>query len=126
MSGNKQKVGDNNYNKLSGSKSTTNGQGKMNDMTTNQKLEEIQKNVNSVIVIVNENIVKVLERGEKIEKTLENTEELKNNSERFRISTRRLRRKICIENAKKSALIIFILLIIIAIIALLIYYGTKN
>lgn len=99
---------------------------KISDMTTNQKLEIIQKNVDDVKITIHANIGKVLERGEKIEDTCKKTEELKDNAQRFKITTQRLRRKICIDNAKKSVLIIFILAAILAMIALLIYYETKN
>lgn len=94
-------------------------------LSQDQKLKTIQDNVDQIGIIVRDNLEKVLERGEKINVTRQRTEDLKNNSERFRITAKKLRFKICRENAKMSVLIAFIICAVIAFVSLLIYDETK-
>lgn len=125
------------YNKLSDSVSTntdttiaveskTKGQLQSQATTTEQKLAQIQNDVNHINNVMRDNLGKVIERGEKIEETCRKTKELEKDAERFRIGAQKLRRKQRIENAKRCALIIFIASIVITMASLLIYYESKD
>lgn len=85
-------------------------------------MNQIETDIDNVIIIMRENVNKVLERDEKIGDIHEKTENLQNEAQRFEKRTKKLKCKMCIENLKSRlviativAIIIFILVIVLAI-----------
>ena len=99
-------------------------------MTTNQptdsKINDIKNQVTSVTQLMKNNIESVLERGEKLENLENKTNELEKDARSFRISTRALKRHMCMKNAKMIAIIACIIIIIILIIIAVIYAGKSS
>lgn len=88
--------------------------------THQYQLQTTQKQVDDVVVIMKDNINKVLERDQKLGDLESNTEELQVGSQRFQRISTRLKRKMFWKNMKfmliLAAIIILILLVIILVI----------
>lgn len=82
----------------------------------NTKIEQTQQQLDSVTVIMRENIEKVIERDNKISDLEDKSENLRETALVFSNSSRRLKNKMCFDNAKWWLLLFIILVIIITII----------
>ena len=81
------------------------------------KIQKVQNEVEQVKEVMTDNIEKILKRGEKVEVLLNKSEQLSNESTIFRNSSKNLKRKICIKNAKIIlGILLFIALLVIIII----------
>jgi len=85
----------------------------------NEKLE-------SVKIIMHENISNVLERGEKFKCLVDKTELLLEDSKIFNNNSRKLRNKLWWNNIKGKIIIGLIILIALGIISIVIYEETKK
>lgn len=107
-------------------KSATGGKGtEAYGMTTGEKLEKIQNEVNQIGVIMHKNIDLAIQRKENLDDLNEKTEDLERSAARFADRSRKLRLKICIQNYKKNIIIFLFVLAIIIFIVCSIYFGSK-
>jgi vesicle-associated membrane protein 4 len=90
-----------------------------------EKLDKIKSGLDDVVITMKDNIVKVLERGEKIDATLVKTEALTEHSETWLNSTKRLRRRMYLQNIMKKCLIFSSVMLILTAIVCWIYFDTK-
>jgi len=88
-----------------------------NAVKDNDKLTEINDNIQQVKSVMIENIDKVLERGERIELLVDKTDQLDQSASKFKKHAKELKRSMCWKNAKLTIIIIFVLLIIAYVIA---------
>lgn len=95
------------------------------DMPRDEKLEKIQSNIKDVTIIMRDNIDKVLERGQKIEDLDERAQSLDHHAVKFRDTSWKLRKKMCIDNAKKNILIVIFVLLVIGVLVGIIYEAGK-
>lgn len=90
------------------------------------KIKLIQNEISETTHIMKQNIDVVLERGEKIETLQEKTQQLEKDANTFQKISTKLKRSMCIKNAKMTAIIIAIFLIIFLIIFAIIYTNVKS
>ncbi|XP_053204491.1 vesicle-associated membrane protein 8-like [Panonychus citri] len=87
-----------------------------------QKVVQVQQQVQQVTDIMQENITKILDRGQKLDNLEDRSAILSSKSEDFRVSGRRLGRKMRWQNMRIT---IIVVLIIIALI-IIIYFAVKH
>jgi hypothetical protein len=87
-------------------------------MTTYNKINSMQQQVNDVILIMKDNLDKTLERDEKIDNIENKTEELQDNSKRFEKVSIKLKQKMMWKNIKFILVLAIILLMFIIIVIL--------
>ncbi|XP_053204492.1 vesicle-associated membrane protein 8-like [Panonychus citri] len=87
-----------------------------------QKVSQVQQQVKQVASIMQENISKILDRGQKLDHLEDRSALLSSKSEDFRVSSRRLGRKMRWQNMRLNLIIAAIVIIIIIII----YFSVKN
>ena len=75
-------------------------------ISTNNKLNKIQTNLDSVKDTMIDNMGKLSERGEKLEDLEKKTEDLYYDANIFERSARRMKRKLCMQNIKKNIIIL--------------------
>ena len=80
---------------------------------SNQKILDIQEEIDQTKGIVHRNIDLVIERGENLENLQEKSENLHVQSQLFRKHAKKLKCKMLMKNIKMTILIIFIILLII-------------
>ena len=98
----------------------------LHNMSTDDKLTKIKSDIGSIKVTMQDNFDKVIERGENIEVLNKKAESLSDSATKFGDRSRKLRRKMCIENAKKNIIIFLFVLLVLIIIVCIIYFGSKN
>ena len=84
------------------------------------KVENLQKDVDSVTQIMGENIDKVIDRGEKLDILDDKSNKMRGQAGVFKKQATTLKRNMFFENIKMMGLIILVILIIIFIIWLII------
>lgn len=92
---------------------------------TNAKLAQVQIKIDETQAILHQNIDLVLQRGEKISVLVEKSEDLATESQLFKSSSSRLRRFMCCNNAKATAVIVSVVLLFILIISLIIWSSVR-
>lgn len=70
------------------------------------KMDEVQKNIDSVTSSMRDNIGKVLDRGEKLDQLAEDTDRLNASSKDFRNNSRKLKRKLQCDDLKMKLLMV--------------------
>ena len=87
-------------------------------MTTYNKINSTQQQVNDVILIMKDNLDKTLERDEKLDNIENKTEELQDSSKRFEKVSIKLKQKMMWKNIKFISVLAIILLMFIIIVIL--------
>ncbi|XP_015785957.1 vesicle-associated membrane protein 721 isoform X2 [Tetranychus urticae] len=90
--------------------------------STQPKVDQVQQQVAQVTNMMQENISKILDRGQKLDHLEDRSALLSSKSEDFRVSSRRLGRKMKWQNMRVN---IIIGLIVIALI-IIIYFAVKH
>ena len=80
------------------------------------KTKQVQKEVDEVVGIMNENINKVMERGEKLDSLQMKTEDLQQGALQFKRGATRVRKQMWWKNMKLNLLIAVVVIIILLII----------
>ncbi|KAI9597585.1 synaptobrevin [Syncephalis fuscata] len=80
------------------------------------KAKHVQRQVNEVVGIMQENIDKVMERGERAEDIHNKTEELERGANQFRSGANRVRRRMWWKDMKLKLIIAAIVVVIILVI----------
>ncbi|CAF1162506.1 unnamed protein product [Didymodactylos carnosus] len=83
------------------------------------QLEYAQNDVNQVVQIMKENIVKVIDRDEKLTHLDKQVEDLSNDAMQFQTNARHVKRKQCWKNVKMWIILIILLLVIIIVVVTL-------
>ncbi|EJW85227.1 synaptobrevin family protein [Wuchereria bancrofti] len=84
------------------------------------KLAVIRQHVESVREVMNNNMQRVLERGEQLENIEDRTEALAQSSQTFQWTARRVQRRMCVKNAKWTIIItIFLMVVAVSIILIM-------
>jgi len=89
---------------------------------TNDKVEDVQLEIEESKNQVHAIIIDVIERGEKISNLEEKSNELVDTADLFNKKAKKIKRRMCCQEHKMKLLIFFIILCIIALIGTLIYY----
>jgi vesicle-associated membrane protein 4 len=85
---------------------------------SNSKIQSVQKEVDEVVGIMNDNINKVMERGEKLDSLQEKTDDLQQSSLQFKRGATRVRKQMWFKNVKLNIAIAVVVIIILLIIIL--------
>lgn len=89
------------------------------------KLAAVAVDIEEVRQIMHKNIDAVISRGENLEALQVKSDELEHNASVFNNNATKLKRKMCLKNAKNTALVVMAILIILCVVALIIYGATK-
>jgi vesicle-associated membrane protein 7 len=76
-------------------------------------LNRVRGEIAEVKNIMVENIEKVLDRGDKIELLIDKTDSLQGEAFRFKVKSRRLKRAMCIRNAKLAAIVALVCILVL-------------
>lgn len=93
---------------------------------TNNKIDEIQSNLDSIKHTLIDNMDKLTERGEKLDDLKKKTDQMYYDANIFKKSANRLKRKLCMQNIKKNIIIFLFLLVILALIGYAIYSAIEK
>ncbi|XP_071955959.1 vesicle-associated membrane protein 8-like [Antedon mediterranea] len=85
---------------------------------SSDKTKQLQKDVDQVTDIMQENIEKILERGDKLDDLSKHADDLEQNSAGFKKTAVKVRKKMWWKNTKYMILLTVIVLLIILIIVL--------
>lgn len=91
----------------------------------NEKTRQVQQQVDEVIGIMQNNIEKVMQRGEKLDSLQNKTEDLQQGALQFKKGASRVRREMWLKNLKMKIIIFVIIAILLALIIYGIVKGTK-
>ncbi|KAK6110381.1 Uncharacterized protein BM_BM7013 [Brugia malayi] len=91
-----------------------------NEEVERGRLAVIRQHVESVKEVMNNNMQRVLERGEQLENIENRTEALTQSSQTFHWTARRVQRRMCVKNAKWIIIItIFLMVVAVSIILIM-------
>uniref|UniRef100_A0A2K6W4S1 V-SNARE coiled-coil homology domain-containing protein n=1 Tax=Onchocerca volvulus TaxID=6282 RepID=A0A2K6W4S1_ONCVO len=90
-----------------------------NEGVATDSLAAIQQQVESVKTVMNNNMQRVLERGEQLENIEGRTEALTQSSQNFQWTAQRVQRRMCAKNAKWIIIIVACVMVIVAAIILI-------
>lgn len=90
------------------------------------KIKMLSSQIEDVKKIAMDNVQKIIDRGEKIEVLVDSSSALLDQSRRFQKQSITLKRTMCVQSYKMTALISFVVLIILAIIAVVLYFNFKK
>eukprot|EP00042_Codosiga_hollandica_P026614 m.127004 g.127004 ORF g.127004 m.127004 type:complete len:97 (-) comp52249_c0_seq1:231-521(-) len=85
----------------------------------NAKLEDTQRQVDEVVGIMKDNMVKVLERDQKLNDLEDKSEGLRDGAARFEKSAVKLKRKMWWKNLKFMGILALVVIVLIVIIVLI-------
>ncbi|XP_033105252.1 synaptobrevin-1-like [Anneissia japonica] len=85
---------------------------------SSNKTQQLQKDVDDLTKIMQENVEKILERGDKIEDLTDHANELEQNSAGFKKTAKQVKTQMWWKNTKLTILLVVIVLLIITIIVL--------
>eukprot|EP01136_Pigoraptor_vietnamica_P013553 Opistho-1_new@54697 len=85
---------------------------------SNDKLQKTKQEVDEVVGIMKNNVDKVLERDAKLTDLQDKSEALRDGAERFKTTSRKLKRKMWYKNLKFMAILIVAILVLILAIVL--------
>ncbi|KAM4640849.1 vesicle-associated membrane protein 4 [Discoglossus pictus] len=90
----------------------------------NDKIRHVQYQVDEVIDVMQENITKVIERGERLDELQDKSESLSDNATAFSSRARQLRRQMWWRECKMKAVValVFILILLVIIIPIILKY----
>ncbi|XP_014670529.1 PREDICTED: vesicle-associated membrane protein 7-like [Priapulus caudatus] len=88
------------------------------------KVTKLQSQVDSVKEIMQENIEKVLQRGDKLEELESKASDLESNSSTFRSQTRKVVRKMWWKNTRMTIILAMVAVGLVAILTVIILYAT--
>jgi len=91
----------------------------------NGNLDRLENEVSEVTALMKDNVEKVLERGERIDTLQSRSEDLESNSIRFKRSSSKLRKNMCLRNCRMNCIIALVVLGIIAVIVVIVLVETK-
>lgn len=80
---------------------------------------KVKNQVNEVMIVMNQNIEKVLERGEKVEELLDKTSELELSATQFHSTSRKVRRKMWCRNVRMWIICLSVIAVVLTIIILM-------
>ena len=86
-------------------------------MASQQRTQKIQNEVNEVVGIMQDNIEKVMERGEKIEVLQDKTDDLQNSATKFKKGANRVRKAMWWKDMKLKLIIVVVIIVIVLAIA---------
>ncbi|KAK3603194.1 hypothetical protein CHS0354_036117 [Potamilus streckersoni] len=95
-------------------------------LQSGDRLARLNNDVSEVTSLLRDNVEKIVERGEKISNLHDRSEDLASNSQKFTYSAREVRKKMCYQNYRLTAIIVVVVLIVIGIIVVIILAGTKT
>lgn len=90
------------------------------------KIKMLSGQIEDVKKIAMDNVHKIIERGEKIEVLVDSSRALLDQSYRFQKQSMSLKKRLCCQSYKITALISFVVLIILAIIAVTLYFNFRK
>uniref|UniRef100_A0A8C5PIS2 Vesicle associated membrane protein 4 n=1 Tax=Leptobrachium leishanense TaxID=445787 RepID=A0A8C5PIS2_9ANUR len=82
----------------------------------NDKIRQVQNQVDEVIDVMQENITKVIERGERLDELQDKSESLSDNATAFGSRSRQLRRQMWWREFKMKAIVALVILLILLVI----------
>ncbi|XP_073449334.1 vesicle-associated membrane protein 4 [Aquarana catesbeiana] len=90
----------------------------------NDKIRHAQNQVDEVIGVMQENITKVIERGERLDELQDKSESLSDNATAFSSRARQLRRQMWWRECKMKAIValVFILILLVIIVPIILKY----
>ncbi|XP_070563999.1 vesicle-associated membrane protein 3-like [Ptychodera flava] len=91
----------------------------------NQNLDKLQSDVDEVAELLKDNIDKVLDRGDKLDDMMDRTEDLSAGAEQFQKTSKKVKRKYCMNNAKMTCILIIVGICIVLVIVLVVVLVTK-
>ncbi|KAL5007679.1 hypothetical protein ScPMuIL_016485 [Solemya velum] len=95
------------------------------DDRKNHKVQELQGQVNEVTHLLQENVEKVLERGDKIDTLQQRSEDLESGSIQFKKKSKDLRNKMCCHNAKMTIILIAVIAVILIVVIIIVLVTLK-
>ena len=94
-------------------------------MTNNNNFKILKEQVDEVVVIMQENVKKVLERDEKLENLENKSENLHDGAKRFSNMAIKLKRKMWWKNIKVIIILVVVVLILALILGIVIWTQSK-
>ena len=94
-------------------------------MSQEYNINQMKNDVDNVVIIMKDNLNKVLERDEKIGNIYEKSENLQNDAQRFEKKTKKLKCQMCIEHLKSRFVLAIIIFMIIFILVIVLAIKTK-
>ncbi|XP_029473976.1 vesicle-associated membrane protein 4 [Rhinatrema bivittatum] len=82
----------------------------------NDKIRQVQNQVDEVIDVMQENITKVIERGERLDELQDKSESLSDNATAFSSRAKQLRRQMWWRECKMKAIVALVIVIILLVI----------
>jgi len=95
-------------------------------MTDNNKLEDVQIEIDSVVNDMKNNVEKILERGSNIGELEDKSEALRESSQRFNLTSRRLKNVLWWENCKSKWFLVIVFLVILAVLGIILGITLSN
>ncbi|KAI9325514.1 synaptobrevin-domain-containing protein [Zopfochytrium polystomum] len=93
-------------------------------MSSSQKVQQVQAQVDDVVGIMQHNIRGVMQRGENLETLNERTETLQNSSSQFHSTAKQVRKAMFWKDIKTRILLIAVIVIVVGILIGLIVWWT--
>ncbi|XP_054155481.1 vesicle-associated membrane protein 8-like [Oppia nitens] len=94
--------------------------------SSDPKIQKLKQHVNEVSNIMQQNIDKILERGQRLDHLEDRSEMLSNRADEFRVGARRVSRKMWWQNTRVNIFIAIVVTVIILIIVLSITSSTTG
>ncbi|CAI8009452.1 Vesicle-associated membrane protein 4 [Geodia barretti] len=91
----------------------------------NEKIKQVQRQVQGVMGVMKDNISKVLERGEKLTDLQDKSEELVGSATTFRVTSRRMARKAWWQQFRIKLFIVALVLILVSVIIIVIVLRSR-
>ncbi|XP_053326047.1 vesicle-associated membrane protein 4 [Spea bombifrons] len=82
----------------------------------NDKIRQVQNQVDEVIDVMQENITKVIERGERLDELQDKSESLSDNATAFSSRSRQLRRQMWWRDCKMKVIVAFVIILVLLVI----------
>jgi DNA repair ATPase RecN len=90
---------------------------------SDQKVKDLQGQVNDVMNVMKENVNKIIDRGENLDRVEERALNLENSANHFRSSSKQVYKKYWWKNAKCNMIIGAVVLTVVVIVSVSIYYS---
>jgi len=95
------------------------------ESSSDQKLELVRQQTDEIRLIMVENMNKAIARGDKLDVLNDKAEDLNHQSRLFYGESSRLKRMMCMKNAKKTICLVVVLIVIIGVIVGISYATQK-
>ena len=82
------------------------------------KLDHVQQRIDEVVLVMHDNVNKVLERDIKLEEIQDKAEDLKEGADRFHRTSKQLKRKMLYQNTKVTMMMVLLIIIIVVTLVL--------